>query len=148
MRYIILLVVAGTFFSACKKDKYTTAPQISFVSVSPDFYRGGLIRDEDYPILTIHVTDAEGDLGLLPGDDSTFVHIKNIKTGVEDSVLFPYIKPIAVKNFDADVSVFLKLFLGAGGPVRDTLFFDVYVKDFANNKSNVLRTEKPVYYIP
>ena len=148
MRYIILMIAAGMLFSACKKDKFTTAPQISFVSFSPDFYRGGLILDEDYPKLTIRVTDAEGDLGLLSGSDTTFIHIKNLKTGIEDSVTFPNIKPIAVKNFDADVSVFMKQFLGAGGPVRDTIYFEVYIKDFAKNKSNLLRTDKPVYFIP
>jgi hypothetical protein len=115
------------------------------VSVKPDTYR---TSDTLLPVLTIHVSDAEGDLGLIAGSDTAFVIVKNLKTGVLDSVIFPYIKPIAVKNFDADVSIFMKQFLGPYSPVRDTVFFDVYVKDFAKNKSNVLRTEKPVYFIP
>jgi hypothetical protein len=148
MRYIILIAFAGMFFSACKKDKFTTEPKLSFVSVKPDFYRGGLIAEDEYPVMTLHVTDAEGDLGLIAGKDSSFIYIKNLRTNKLDSALFPDIKPVAVKNFDADISVFMKPFIGVPVNKRDTIYFDVYVKDFAKNKSNVLRTEKPIYFIP
>lgn len=148
MRYIILIAIAGMFYASCKKDKYTTAPQLSFVSVKPDFYRGGLVRDDEFPVITLHVTDAEGDLGFIDGQDTSMIYVKNLRTNKLDSAFLPNIKPIAGKNFDADIEIFMKPFIGVPVNVRDTIYFDIYLKDFAKNKSNVLRTEKPIYYIP
>lgn len=147
MRYIILFAVAGILFLSCKKDKYNTVPEISFTEFKPDFYRNGTI-DEDIPVLTIHITDAEGDLGYINGKDTSYIYIKNLSTNRADSAVLPNIKPIATKNFSADISVYMKQFLGSSRSTRDTIYFEVYVKDFAKNKSNVIKTGKPVYYIP
>ncbi|MFN8252611.1 MAG: hypothetical protein U0V75_12095 [Ferruginibacter sp.] len=148
MRYILLIAIGGILIASCKKDKFTSEPQLSFVSVKPDFYRGGLIADEDYPVITLHVTDAEGDLGFINGQDTSMIYIKNLRTNKFDSAYLPNIKPIAGKNFEADIEIFMKQFIGVPVNVRDTIYFDIYIKDFAKNKSNVLRTGKPIYYIP
>lgn len=147
MRYIISAAVLILFFLACKKNNFTTQPQISFKEFKPDFYRNAT-PDEDMPILSIHVTDAEGDLGFISGKDTSYIYIKNLSTGRADSSILPNIKPIATKKFEADISVFMKQFLGSSRSTRDTIYFEVYVKDFAKNKSNVIKTDKPVYYIP
>jgi hypothetical protein len=142
-------MVTGFFWASCKKDKFNTVPQISFVSVSPDFYRGGVLPDEDAPVLKLHVTDAEGDLGFVAGKDTAKIYVKNLRTSKLDSAFLPDIRPVAVKNFQGDILIQMKPFLGVpNNSKRDTIYFEVYLKDFAKNKSNVLKTEKPVYYIP
>ena len=152
MRYLSLLVVLVVVFSACKKNKYTTEPQVKFKSISPDNAASSLTftQKEFAPKLTIEVTDAEGDLGLVPGVDTTRIYIKNILLNKIDSFDMPEALP-GTKNFKADVEVNLYNTLGcrAVGPPRprtDTIYYEVYVKDFAKNKSNVITTDKPVYY--
>ncbi len=147
MRYIILIAFATMMLSACKKDKFNTVPEISFNEFKPDFYNNST-PDDELPVLKVHITDAEGDLGLIDGKDTSFIYLKNLRTNKLDSALLPNIKPIAVKNFEADISVFMKQFLGTTRSTRDTIYFEVYVKDFAKNKSNVIKTGKPVYFIP
>lgn len=147
MRYIILFAVTIVFFTACKKDKFNTVPAITFKGFKPDFYNNST-PDEALPVLTIHVTDAEGDLGYIAGSDTSYIFIKNLRTNREDSAVLPNIKPIASKSFEADISLFMKQYLGTPRSTRDTIFFEVYIKDFAKNKSNVIKTDKPVYFIP
>lgn len=147
MRYIILIAAAVIFFAGCKKDKFNTVPAITFKEFKPDFYNNST-PDELLPVLTIHVTDAEGDLGYIDGSDTSYIYIKNLRTSREDSAVLPNIKPIATKSFEADISLFMKQYLGTTRSTRDTIFFEVYVKDFAKNKSNVIKTDKPVYFIP
>ena len=67
MRYsflLIIILVAG--FAACKKDKFTTAPQITYKSVQNNYISAnipiGPPNGQQPPIMTIHVTDAEGDI--------------------------------------------------------------------------------------
>ncbi len=147
MRYIILIAFITVFFTACNKDKFNTVPAITFKEFKPDFYNNST-PDEALPVLTITVTDAEGDLGYIDGSDTSFIYIKNLRTLREDSAQLPNIKPIAAKSFEADISLFMKQYLGTTRTTRDTIYFEVYVKDFAKNKSNVIKTDRPVYFIP
>lgn len=149
MRYTLLMAILVFLFVGCKKDKFTTAPQISFKSVNPDNWLRGTTLDQFFPVLTISITDAEGDLGFIAGSDTSFVYITNLRTNRFDSIRLPNISQAAGKNFQADVAINLKNFLGVpNANKQDTIYFDVYVKDFAKNKSNVMRTGKPVYYFP
>ena len=135
--------------TACSKDKFTTAPQITFKSINPDSWVRGTTNDADFPFLTVSITDAEGDLGYINGQDTSYIYVTNLRTNRFDSLVLPNISQVAKKNFKGDIVVNLKQFLGVPNTTKkDTIYFDVYVKDFAKNKSNVLRTEKPVYYFP
>lgn len=151
MRYTLLIVAAVLFFAACKKDKFTTVPQITFKSVNPNFaYSSIPVTQQNIPILTIGVTDLEGDLGFIAGMDTSKVYVKNLLTNKEDSIILPNISTAAVKNFKGDIAINLGAFLGGSSrpsPKTDTLYFEVYIKDFAKNKSNVIRSTAPVYYI-
>lgn len=43
----------------------------------------------------------------------------------------------------------MKQFLGVPNATKkDTIYYKVYVKDFAKNKSNEIQTGKPIYYFP
>ncbi len=148
MRYSLLLTIAILFFTACKKDKFTTAPQIKYKSITPRYVVGGLGVPD--PILTINITDAEGDIGNT-GADIAYIYMKNLLTNDFDSLPFPDLSAAAKSNFDADVDItttkVFKCNVLPGNPVHtDTLYFEVYVKDVAKNKSNVIITSDPVYY--
>jgi hypothetical protein len=150
MRYCLILTIGILFFTACKKDKYTTEPQIKFKSISPTTVVGG--TNVPAPILKINITDAEGDIGII-GSDTAFIYMKNLLTKDFDSLPFPDLRNVASKKFIADVeintaSVFkCKSLPGNPPPLHtDTLYFEIYVKDFAKNKSNVITTEYPVYF--
>ncbi len=152
MRYLPLFALLF-FFSACNKDKFTTAPQIKFKSISPsDFASNVVINLKDQaPKLTVHVTDAEGDIGMVPNVDTAKIFIKNLLTNRLDSFDLPDLAGAGGKNFKADIEVNLYQNLGCRsvGPPRprtDTIYFEVYVRDFAKNKSNVIVTDDPVYY--
>lgn len=149
MRAYLLFASLVLIFSSCKKDKFTTAPQISYKSVSPNFTSislGAVI-----PQITFHVTDAEGDLGFKQGFDTAFIFLKNNLTGKFDSLPFPDIKLSSKSKFEADVDVSINKVLEckslpSGDLHTDTLYFDIYVKDFAKNKSNVITTGDPIFF--
>ena len=151
MRYTLLIIAACLLFTACKKDKFTTVPQIKFKSVSPNAFLSGGTDRTLAPILTISVTDAEGDLGFINGKDTSFIYLKNLLTNFVDSSLYlPNINTAAKKDFKGDIAINLFSVLGGSNrprPKTDTLYFEVYIKDFAKNKSNVIKTSDPVFYI-
>jgi hypothetical protein len=147
MRYTLLILGTLFFFTGCKKDKFTTVPVITFKSFKPDFYSTNT-PPGGFPVMIIHVTDLEGDLGFVSGKDTSFIYITNLKTNKFDSLRLPNIANSAKKNFEGDIEVDMKGFLSPGGPIQDTTYYNVYIKDFAKNKSNVIKTDKPIYYIP
>lgn len=151
MRYSLLFTIAILFFTACKKDKYTTAPQISFKSFRPA--EGSTRSDRNNPpIMVLEVTDAEGDLGNISPTEQAKIYLKNTLTGKEDSLIFPDLRSASKSNFKADIEVGLFSVMGGRNlptnqrPYQDTLHFEVYVKDFAKNKSNVLLTDELFIY--
>ncbi len=151
MRQVILAVAFVAVCVSCNKNKYTTAPQIKFKSITSSFSQLNTNVLES-PILTIEVTDAEGDIGFKDGKDTSYVYMKNLTVPPFrlDSFKFPKSLSLAAgKDFKADVDVaFRSLLASAGGtpPFADTLYFEVYVKDFAKNKSNVIKTDKPLLF--
>ena len=148
MRYTLLFTIAVLFFGGCKKDKFTTEPQIKYKSISPTSV--SVVSGGADPVLTIHVTDAEGDVGITT-KDTAFIYMKNLLTNDFDSLPFPDLQTAAKSNFEADVDITTtKVFkcrsLPGGQLHTDTLYFEIYIKDFAKNKSNVIRTDQPVYF--
>ncbi|HMK04529.1 MAG TPA: hypothetical protein VK489_10070 [Ferruginibacter sp.] len=151
MRYSLILATVILVFAACKKDKFTTAPQISYKSVDPNVVRLNL-PFQQMPILTIKITDAEGDLGLTDTDTAR-IYIKNLITGKTDSTMkFPDLSGVGKGNFEADVEIKIDGNILLEGTTRptpktDTLYYEIYIKDFGKNKSNVIKTNDPVFII-
>lgn len=152
MRYTLSAIALLVLFTTCKKDKFTTVPQISFKSISPNvWFTNSTSRPG--PQLTIKLTDTEGDFGFAVGKDSSYVYIKNISFspfGI-DSLEFPDLGNAKRSNLDAEVSFDLLggrgIFYGSGISRRtDTVYFEIYVKDFAKNKSNVIKSG-PLYLV-
>ena len=155
MRYsflLILILIAG--LAACKKDKFTTAPQISYKSIQNNYISAnipiGPPNGQQPPILTIHVTDSEGDIGFVDNADSAYIYVKNLLANRRDSFKFPDLRGISGKNFACDVDIDLTRLMQPGprpAPKTDTLYFETYVKDFAKNKSNTIVSGDPVYFV-
>ena len=150
MRQLIIAVVLVAVCISCNKNKYTTAPQIKFKSITSSFPQNN-INPLESPILTIEVTDAEGDIGFKDGKDTSYVYVKNLTTApfLSDSFKFPKsLSAVAGKDFKADVDIAIRRILvpTAATPHTDTLYFEVYVKDFAKHKSNVIKTDKPLLF--
>ena len=152
MRYILIFAVIALGFLSCNKDKFNTVPEIKFKNLSPDTWYSNNLDPTQGPMLTINLTDAEGDFGFKDNIDTSYVYVKNIKVPPFkiDSLKFPVLTAISGSRLDVDVEVNLRSVLARTirplRPYTDTLQFEVYVKDFAKNKSNVL-TVGPVYYI-
>jgi hypothetical protein len=151
MRYHLVIFILAIFFIACKKDKYTTAPQIVFKSFDPN--EGSNYNTvADQPVMVLEITDAEGDLGFIAGKDTAKVFIKNMLTAKEDSFDFPDLEAARKSKFKATLNVGLFSVLGGRNlptnqrPYADNLQFEIYVRDFARNKSNVILTDKPFTY--
>ena len=159
MRYLFFAVIFCIVFSSCGKDKFTSAPQITFKSITSPYFSNS--PQGVNPILVIELTDAEGDFGFTEGKDTSYVYVKNITVPPFkiDSFKFPASLSKAVKkNFKADLEIDLVGDININGsgvltpstrprPKTDTLYFEVYVKDFAKNKSNVIKTADPLFLI-
>lgn len=153
MRYIFFIsfIVIAAF--GCKKDKFTTTPQIKFVSLSPNFVQSNItsIQREQAPKLTFKITDAEGDFGSSDVADSSMIYVKHLLTNSIDSFKFPDLSRATKKDFEAEVTInlFDALECYSPGPPRprtDTVYYEFYVKDSKKNISNVVKTETPLYY--
>lgn len=157
MRYTIIIFIISLIAVSCGKDKYTSAPQIKYKSISPNtVFRGVIIGSPQIPVITINITDAEGDLSFVTGKDSAYVVIKSIINNIVyskiDSFKMPDIGSITNKNFQADIRINIFDFLRGSLPspprgMADTLYYEIFVVDNAKNKSNVITTGDPIFYV-
>jgi hypothetical protein len=152
MRYLFAVSFFGLLFSSCKKDKFTTEPQISFVSVSPNAV-DVTVPNASPAKVNFEITDGDGDIGFTDGKDTAFIYLKSLLTNTVDSVYFPDLSTVSGKNFKSVVTASLekvtKCKSRPGNPPplhTDTLYFEIYVKDFAKHKSNVIKTNDPVFF--
>ncbi len=153
MRQLIFFVCLFLGFVSCKKDKFTTAPQIKFVSITPNNARSDINSTQiDFaPKLNFKITDAEGDFGSTSPEDSSQIYVKHLLTNNVDSFKFPSLRTPLNKDLEAEVSVnlFDALECRSPGPARprtDTIYYEFYVRDAKKNKSNVVITDQPLYY--
>jgi hypothetical protein len=151
MRNTIIILLISLIAISCGKDKFTSDPQIKFKSIKPDRVRSNVIINSGLvPEIIIGVTDLEGDLGFQRGEDTSLVYIKHRGLNRTDSFRLPDIKSVTGKNFESDIIIntFDILRANPGNNIRprvDTLYYDIYVVDFAKHKSNVV-TAGPLYY--
>ena len=152
MRNTFLIFLIVLFFSGCKKDKFTSVPQIKFNTIERQVWLSTNTVIDPGPLLKLQLTDLEGDFGFQDNKDTSYVYVKNITIAPFkiDSLKFPKLSLADRKNLNAEISVDLKSVLARSNrtpPYIDSLYFEVYVVDFAKNKSNVIKTEKPVLYV-
>ena len=106
MRNTLVIFIICLLAISCSKDKYTSAPQIKFESVSPDRVSSGVtLGSPEIPVITLSVTDSEGDLGFKTGTDTSYIYIKNLLINRLDSFVLPDIQSVTTKNFQAEIRI-------------------------------------------
>lgn len=152
MKNTLIVLLGMLVLSACKKDEFESTPQIEFVDISPNVLSMAVNNPDDpsIPKLILEVTDAEGDFGGPGITDSSWIFIKNTRSGNLDSFRFPNLDRAPKKDFKAEVSISLynslECFSSAPpSPRLDSSYFEVYVTDSKNHKSNVITTPTPAY---
>lgn len=145
------------FLVSCNKSKFKSAPQISFLSLTPDRLNRNEILSSG-PVLSFHVTDAEGDFGYIDNNTKSVIKVLSQKDTLTDTFTFdfPQFSGSNMRNFNADVSVNIANVIVNSllphtfpSPSRvDTVRFKFYVQDFAGNHSNVVETGNLYYTIP
>ncbi len=159
MRYLTIGLLLMVVIISCKKSDGNSAPQIKFKSVIETYSSTIPVVSQPLPILTIQVSDDDGDLGFKDGTDTSYIYIKNVTVAPFriDSFKFPKeLSSIPKTSFKSYVDVEIDL-SKSNGPIiykpsgsssnrRDSLYFEVYIKDFKKNKSNVIKTDKPLVY--
>lgn len=142
---ILILLVLPLLYFGCKKDTYTTKPQISVKSINKTKLNLG-----DALIFQIEFTDKEGDVQdtlwiqkvsrvchSTPGVD--FVSVNRVPNFDPISNL----KGIFEIGYSYGVSGEYKIMNGCPNK-NDTCYFVFWMKDKANNKSDTITTENIV----
>jgi hypothetical protein len=135
---------------SCSKESFTTEPKITYSSITPNSWSSDNTSING-PLLKFQLTDLEGDFGFQDTSVS-YVYVRNVADSLSpfDSIPFPPMNIVDKKNLNVEVSVDLGNILPPANIIRpytDTLFFEVYVRDFANHKSNVIVSGNPLYFI-
>jgi hypothetical protein len=143
---IVTVIMIGVGIAACKKDQYTTKPQLTFKSVNGTDYRNG-----ELITFKLELTDKEGDV-----QDSLW--IQKISTCPDGN----YEKPFKLPDFPVQSSlkadVDITYIYGPNGayagisndcaqgssPVNDTCYFKFWVRDKAKNTSDTIQSPKIV----
>ena len=146
MRYSILFsIIILSIFSSCKKDKYTTKPQLKYESANKTVFRQG-----DVIVLKLTFTDAEGDLQDSIYDEKFVASCVNSSFGRKFKLpTFP-----TTKNQKGEITVTygynnnnnpnLQQILSPQCNRNDTCIFKFVLKDKVQNKSDTAYSEKIV----
>ena len=150
MQKTIFFIFICFLFLSCKKEDFTTVPHIDFLSITPSTW----YSDDPSltgPQLSFKLTDAEGDFGFQDTSISfVYIRLENDTLNPPDSLAFPDLPIPNKSNLNVEVSVDIASVLPPPHfprPFTDTLHFELYVKDFAGHKSNVIKSTSPFYYI-
>jgi hypothetical protein len=139
MRNTILIALFALLFIGCKKDKFTSKPQLTFKSINTKV----LDRDQ-IVIFTLAYTDLEGDL-----QDSIYVEKVEPKcalSGFKTKYLLPNFP--STKNSEGDIQVSFgynvsnfPLLKAPQCGRNDTCYFRFSLKDKAQNVSDTINSD-------
>lgn len=160
MKKIVFLLVFLSFFAiSCEKSsKFSSIPEISFISINPTYWEASLDASQG-PVLSFQLKDAEGDFNFNNAKDSSFVYLKTTSVNYDgDSLindglrLYKYPFPDLSNWSDrTDMNVRMDILLNnlrrsfESYPI-DTFYFDIWVQDLAGHKSNVIKNNEPLIF--
>jgi hypothetical protein len=145
----ILLSIASLFLLAlvsCSKNKYTTKPQITIVSIGPDS-----VSISDIFKVDLHFTDKEGDI-----HDSLYMHghVLNQKQqgNATEFQEYSYTIPDYPDKIQGDFQLMFSRQLNSTLPLlidpqteeSDTILYSFNVKDSKGNLSDTVKAGKPI----
>ena len=146
LSYIFILAIVLLIVPGCNKNKCTDpSPEIEFIDFKQ--FNG----DTAKAILTIGFKDCDGDIGVTQSDtiENLFMEYYERQNGkwVHIEPVIPFYYRIPVLNSDGasdvldgeiDIEMFAPYY-DPGSPY-DTIRFEVYIKDQAENVSNTIFT--------
>jgi hypothetical protein len=157
MRMFIALVSLAFMLHSCEKQGDGSTPELEFVEIKPDYLTRNFLDNLNEGTkayaskLILKLKDGNGDLGFLPGKDTSLVYLSYFTDSDSiprlDSLIFPDLLTAAGKYMNVDLVVNLYNSLGgicakAGPDSMIQVYYTAYVKDFAGNKSNVINTKE------
>lgn len=139
---ILILLVIAVVVTACSKDKFTTAPQLTLKSVNSTS-----VGQNDVLTFTFEFTDKEGDI-----QDSMFIKRTSIVCpGVPVANLSSYVPAFSsTPKQSGTIEVSFPVGFGTGsigtpcsnGQKTDTSIFKFCLRDKAGNKSDTITSPK------
>jgi len=159
-RLLFLILASVMIIAACQKKPYNyypPEPQIYYKGIKPN--RVNFADTAGYIQVILEFNDGDGDLGTDPQQLKNRIYVKDSRdTTAGDSTFtypFPYIAAnMRPDNGSLEGSIYINLgreyfaripidslHLALG---MDTLTYNVYIKDDAGHKSNVITTD-PIY---
>ncbi|MFM7023511.1 MAG: hypothetical protein ACKOXB_11105 [Flavobacteriales bacterium] len=133
--YKLYIAALSVFlFSACKKEVESTAPGITFKSISPSAVEIG----KDNITITFSYSDNDGDLGENSADVKN-MFVKDNRNGVLYQFRIPQLAPSgATIAIQGDLNIAMPNVGISDGKTSESATFDIYVKDRAGNQSNTV----------
>jgi hypothetical protein len=158
---VFLLISFFATLSGCiKEEQYPLEPKIDFV----DFNTYRDITDKDsLGEITISYTDGDGDIGLNSYDtvepykynyylkfmqliNDQLVEVKPVDSNITFNSRIPILTPAGRnKNIKGNIRMSLEIYFARQLLQSNTIAFEIYIKDRALNKSNVITT--PLFII-
>jgi hypothetical protein len=151
IKYLLFALIILTFYTCVKPPDYSIEPKIEFIGLSKNTMRQGEFGREDSLYLFFSFTDGDGDLGGVGKDkDSLNISIIDKRTNqLSERFRIPQIPEQGAGNgISGEIRVLLYTtccnVLPSCSPSTkkpiDTLSYDIFIKDRAGNKSNVVQT--------
>lgn len=153
---VLIFLISITSFTACKKAASSdSAPVIGEIDLTPNTVRSGFGKDTVF--VTFSVSDANADLGNDPYSRKFDVYVKDSRDNNETGFPFPEI-PNELKDATKGIKAIATIKLNASLFLQvrqdslhmkngDTVNYEIYVKDKAGNKSNVVKSPD-IYILP
>jgi hypothetical protein len=157
MRMFLGLLSLAFLLHSCEKKGNDKVPRLEFREIKPDYLTKAFLDNlnegtkANASKLFLTLKDEDGDLGYLPGKDTSLVYLSFFTDSGDssrlDSLLFPDLRLASGKIMNVDLVVNLYNTLGgicglAGQDSMVQVYYLAYVKDFAGNKSNVINTKE------
>jgi hypothetical protein len=147
----LTLLVLISFFTACKKDKYTTEPQLKFKSVSPEVVQRGAVVE-----FVCSFTDEEGDVDSIflvqkfySGSNVTFVD--TLRNNTYEQIMAPLSRSGEITMFGehGTTNSGYKSYPWTAFVTRDTTAtIGMLIIDKAGQRSNFVESDKYVLKKP
>lgn len=141
---ILSIVILASFVGkgCINPQEYPVEPEISNATVSDSIIQEGI----DSLVVSFEFQDGDGDLGNKKGDTITNIFFIDQRTGFEYTYQMPVIGD-REQSVDGTVWVTLDPYNITCRPFndgRDTVGYDIYVVDRAENRSNMISTPKVI----
>jgi len=144
MKYCFLFLCSLLLLASCSKDsKKDPVPSISFTGITDTVMKAA---SAEIIQVGINFSDGNGDLGVDPASGYFDIYTIDSRDSSEQGYYFPSDVPGLRRpgkalsgSFVLDLeAAFVEL--RPDHPKGDTLYYDIYIRDQAGNKSNRVRT--------